>query len=212
MKKHIAALIAWVLCLSSAVTSWAETSPTPVTAINHFTINVSDPARSLKWYQGLFGLPIVARQGNTVVMRVGDGPQFMAINGTASKKPGYKNVGLSVDNFNADGFLGTLRELGFTQSDTAGPMQFSIRNRGSERGGAPQGTAEVFFGDPDGIVVQVQDSTYCGGAGLLGNLCYKTPEPAPSKGLLRIREINHVSNIVSDGQRSTKVYQKVFQM
>ena len=101
MKKHIAVLIVSVLCLSLAAISWAETGPTPVTAINNFTINVSDPARSLSWYQGLFDLPIVARQGNTVVMRIGDGPQFMAINGTASQKPGYSHYGLSVDNFSA---------------------------------------------------------------------------------------------------------------
>ncbi len=212
MKKHIAVLTVSVLCLSLAATSWAETSSPPVTAINNFTINVSDPARSLNWYQGLFGLPIVARKGDTVVMRIGDGPQFMAINGTASQKPGYSHYGLSVDNFNADSFLGSLRELGFTKSDTPGPMQVSVRSRGSDLGGASEGTAEVFFGDPDGLVVQVQDSTYCGGAGALGNVCDKKPEPAPSKGLLRVREINHVSSVVSDGQRSVGLYRKVFTM
>jgi catechol 2,3-dioxygenase-like lactoylglutathione lyase family enzyme len=210
MKKHIAVLIVSVLFLSLAATSWAETSSTPVTAINNFTINVSDPARSLNWYQGLFGLPIVARQGNTVVMRIGDGPQFMAINGTASQKPGYSHYGLSVDNFNADSFLGSLRELGFTKSDTPGPMQVSVRSRGSDLGGASEGTAEVFIGDSDGLVVQVQDSSYCGGAGALGNVCNK--KPAPSKGLLRTREINHVTIMVSDGQRSVGFYHKVFTM
>ena len=46
----------------------------PVTSLNHMTLAVSDPAASLAWYQGLFGLPIAARQNNTIVLQVGDGP------------------------------------------------------------------------------------------------------------------------------------------
>ena len=61
---------------SSAATS--NSPPLPVQSINHMTINVSDPAASLAWYQGLFGMPIAARQGNTIVLQVGDPP--MAIN------------------------------------------------------------------------------------------------------------------------------------
>ena len=60
------------------------------------TLSVSDPARSLEWYQGLFGMPIAARQANTVILRVGDGPQFMAIGGDASSNPGI-NPPLSCD-------------------------------------------------------------------------------------------------------------------
>ncbi len=31
--------------------------------------------------------------------------------------------------------------------------------------------AEVRFGDPDGMVCQLQDVSYCGGSGPLGNRC-----------------------------------------
>ena len=48
--------------------------PIPVRAINHMTLSVSEPARSLEWYQELFGLPIAARQADTVVLRIGNGP------------------------------------------------------------------------------------------------------------------------------------------
>ena len=61
--------------------------PISVLAINHMTLSVSDQARSLEWYQGLFGMPIAARQAETVVLRVGDGPQFMALGGGASDSP-----------------------------------------------------------------------------------------------------------------------------
>ena len=74
--------------LAVAPRSFAQAGPPiPVTAINHMTINVSDPARSLEWYQGLFGMPIAARQANTVILRVGAGPQFLAIGGGASDNP-----------------------------------------------------------------------------------------------------------------------------
>ena len=61
--------------------------PIPITGINHMTLSVSDPGRSLEWYQGLFGMPIAARQANTVVLRVGADPQFMAIGGGSSANP-----------------------------------------------------------------------------------------------------------------------------
>ena len=40
-----------------------------------------------------------------------------------------------------------------------------------DRGGAPEGTPELYFTDPDGILMQLQDVTYCGGAGYLGDMC-----------------------------------------
>ncbi len=59
----------------------AQASPTPirVRTLNHFGIAVSDPRRSIDFYQGLFGMPVQARIGPTTILRVGAGPQFLAI-------------------------------------------------------------------------------------------------------------------------------------
>ena len=57
--------------------------PIPVVGINHMTLTVSDVQRSLEFYQGLFGMPIQAWQASTPVLRVGDGPQFIALSGGA---------------------------------------------------------------------------------------------------------------------------------
>ena len=43
--------------------------------------------------------------------------------------------------------------------------------RMENRGGAPGGTPELYFTDPDGLLMQLQDTSYCGGSGLLGNEC-----------------------------------------
>jgi hypothetical protein len=42
------------------------------------------------------------------------------------------------------------------------------------RGGAEGGTPELYFTDPDGLAIQIQDVTYCGGGGFLGELCPAT--------------------------------------
>jgi catechol 2,3-dioxygenase-like lactoylglutathione lyase family enzyme len=88
-------------------------------------------------------------------------------------------------------------------------MKVRVRMRGPESGGAPGGTPELYFGDPDGIVVQLQDPTYCGGAGPLGSVC-SAGEPAPSKGLLALKDLSHFTVSVSDAQRSNKFYQELF--
>ena len=45
-----------------------------VNGLSQITLSVSDVQRSLAFYQGLFGMAIQARQGATVVLRIGSGP------------------------------------------------------------------------------------------------------------------------------------------
>src|SRR5215471_9181733 len=71
-------------------------------ALNQFTLLVSDVKRSVDWYQGLFGMPIQTRQGSTVLLRIGNGPQFLAIAPAGSNPPSIAPiVGISVEDFNA---------------------------------------------------------------------------------------------------------------
>ena len=41
----------------------AGTAPIRVRTLSHFGLAVSDPKRSVEFYQGLFGMPVQARQG-----------------------------------------------------------------------------------------------------------------------------------------------------
>src|SRR5213078_3607837 len=68
---------------------------------------------------------------------------------------------------------------------------------------------EFYFRDPDGIVIQLQDPRYCGGAGPLGDVCPR-PEPSPKKGLIALGTWNHCTSTVSDRARSNKFYQELF--
>src|SRR5712692_11566556 len=77
--------------------------PIPVRALNHMTLSVSDPKRSLDFYQGLFGMPVQARQGQTTLLRIGAGPQLLALSGTGPNgTPSINHFCMSVQNFDAD--------------------------------------------------------------------------------------------------------------
>ncbi|MFZ9014603.1 MAG: VOC family protein [Alphaproteobacteria bacterium] len=197
------------LCCGSAVNAQKK-PPFSTSALNHMTLAVSDPSASVHWYQGLFGMPIAARQGNTAILQVGDGPQFIAISGNATDNPRITQFCLGVDNFDHQRAVQILEEHGVEETRASGPMQSMNRMRVLDSGGSSNGTAELFFGDPDGIRVQLQDPSYCGGTGVLGNECLSTPEPAPTAGLLALGEFNHFTLFVSDQRHSIQFYQSLF--
>jgi catechol 2,3-dioxygenase-like lactoylglutathione lyase family enzyme len=194
---------------SVAAAPQAGTPPIRVRTLSHFGLAVSDPKRSVEFYQGLFGMPIQARSGTTLLLRVGAGPQFISIAPAGSAAPGINHYCLGVDGFNVDRIMATLAEHGVAKSDAAGPMKAAVTLRGPAGGGAKEGTPDLLFGDPDGIVCQLQDASYCGGAGPLGNVC-PAPEASPKKGLLALRDLSHLTIFASDAQRSNKFYQDLF--
>ncbi len=188
----------------------AGSPPIRIRGINHVTLHVSDVKRSVDFYQGLFGMPVVNRQGSTSAgLQIGTGPQHLGVSSAGSAAPKIDHLCLSVDNFNVDRLKKILTGRGVTEGASAGPMRMHVRVRGPEDGGAKEGTPEFYFGDPDGLSIQLQDPAYCGGAGPLGNVCRK-PEPSPKKGLIALRGWSHATNTVSDPARSNKFYQDLF--
>jgi len=195
----------------------ADNPPIRVRGINHVTLAVSDVKQSVDFYQGLFGMPVTSRQGMTTNLQIGAGPPFLGVGAADSNLPSINHLCLGVDNFNVDRITSILAQRGITKSDAAGnarggglgggPMR--MRVRGPEAGGDRAGTPELYFSDPDGIVVQLQDPRYCGGGGAFGNVC-PAPEPAPKKGLLAVRDWSHCTNVVSDAARSNTFYQELF--
>jgi catechol 2,3-dioxygenase-like lactoylglutathione lyase family enzyme len=190
-----------------------------VRGINHVTLAVADVKRSVDFYQGLFGMPIMSRQGSTTNLQIGAGPQFLGVSAAGSNPPRLDHLALGVEDFSVERVSRILTQFGVTRIDSAaatggaglsgGPMKMRVRMRGPDAGGAPEGTPELYVGDPNGFVVQLQDPRYCGGAGPLGNVC---PAPArPSRrGLLALRGWSHTTNSVSDPAASRTFWQDLF--
>ncbi len=87
---------------------------------NHMTLSVADPKRSIDFYQGLFGMPVHARQGATTLLRVGTGPQFIAISAAGNNPVGINHYCVTVEDFNVDRVLKVLADHGITRAEGAG--------------------------------------------------------------------------------------------
>ena len=187
---------------------FAQAGPQPlrVRAINHIGIAVADAKRSVDFYQGLFGMPVRGRQGATTLLQLGPGPQFMAIAPVASgAPPSITHYCLGVEGFDVNRVMTALAANGVTKAEAVGAMKVHVAMRGPDMNGAKEGTPEINFGDPDGIVCQIQDAGYCGGGGPLGSVC-AAAEPFPKKGLLALRDFSHLTIFSSDAQRSNKFF------
>ena len=118
---------------------------------------------------------IQAYQGPLPVLGVGPGPQFLALGGGGAAKPGIAHACMTMAGFNPDRVLKILADFGIKPRGDArgpaGPLVSYVNTRMEDRGGAKSGTQELYFTDPDGIVMQLQDVSYCGGAGSLGEVC-----------------------------------------
>lgn len=154
--------------------------------INHFTAFVSNGAEANTYYQDAFGLEVQAYQGpNSPVTGIGDGYQFVMYAGgggpgggaPAAATPANIHHGcFNMEGFDVDGILAKLTDHGLKarpDGTQAGPLMHYVSLRQPDRGGAEGGTPELYFTDPDGILMQLQDTSYCGGGGYLGSECLR---------------------------------------
>ena len=202
--------------LSAVLSAQQPAGPFATIAMNHVTLTVSNAKRSLEFYQRLFGLPIVATQGPVPILRLGSGPQFLALSERPTAAPGIDHVCLTIDRFEVDRVMKTLEGFdvlpaaqGAPGGLAGGPLRARVRMRGENAGGAKEGTPEIYFGDPDGITIQLQARNYCGGAGIYGEVC-SSPQAPAGKPPLVTRDMNHVTLSVRDSKRSLEFYQRVF--
>ena len=137
---------------SASAPNVAEAAPIgAVKQMNHVSIFVPDVQKSKQFYQDLFGMPVLTNQDPGVNLSTGAG--FLGIYPAPNGQKGSINhVCFGMDGFDADAVLKTLTERG---------VPARIRQRGD--------TKELYFTDPDGISVQLQDVKYIGGTGPLGD-------------------------------------------
>jgi len=143
-----------LLVAAPAITDAAQAAK-PVGAVksmNHVSVFVPNVQKSVEFYQGLFGLPLLTNQDPGINLSTGSG--FLGIYpAQAGATTGSINhVCFGMENFDADAVLKQLADRG---------VKGNIRLRGD--------TKELYFTDPDGIRVQLQDQRYIGGTGVLGD-------------------------------------------
>jgi catechol 2,3-dioxygenase-like lactoylglutathione lyase family enzyme len=152
-------------CANRPAPSGGGPPPLPVRTLNHFTITVSDVPRAVAFYQKVFGLRLQYNQGTEAdwskkvipVLGLGAGPEFLAFAGGRSAGR-IDHFCLGMDHFTSADVVQRLAAHGVK----AGVRRRADSNPPSE---------ELTFRDPDGIVVQIQDASYCGGEGVLGASC-----------------------------------------
>jgi catechol 2,3-dioxygenase-like lactoylglutathione lyase family enzyme len=176
--------------------------------LHNFEIRVSDPERSLRFYQDLFGMPVQARDGGRVLLKIGDTNQFMAVRSLqGDEKPAITYIGYTVEDYDLAKLQTALEGLGFKKIAAPDPALPGLDNAKSSwvrmRGGVP----ELFFADERGLIVQLSALDYCGGGGT-GAGCPAPEAVAP--GLFRLQELNHFTAFVSDGAAANTFYQKAF--
>jgi catechol 2,3-dioxygenase-like lactoylglutathione lyase family enzyme len=173
---------------------------------------VSDVARSLNFYQGLFGMPVQARHGSTVLLRIGAGPKFLELRqAAAGERPSISAFGFAIERFDIDRAVKTLAERGVTPAtaaDKPAAMQYLIRTRRTDQGGSADGTRDLFVADPSGVVFQMHDTSYCGGSGAQGNVC-RTAEPSTRKGVMNVTDMSHFT-INANDPKTVPFYQELF--
>ncbi len=206
------------LVLAPGLLAQQERLPIPLLKLHSFGLRVSDVERSVAFYQGLFGSPVQARQGQTVILRMGDGPYFYTLSPLqGGDRPGITHAGLSVADFNLEKIEALLAANGVARGtipSSSGPDLRVAgtswrRERGPDQGGARDGTTELFFADRDGIFYQLNDQSHCGGSGPDGNRC-GTIEPSPVPGLFRLRELSHFTNFVHSSDYSNEFHRRLF--
>lgn len=205
------------LALSPALLAQSA-SPIAVRKLHSYGMRVSNIERSVNFYQDLFGASIQSRQGDTVCLRIGDGPRFFSISPVLpGQEPGFSHVGLSVENFNLESVRDQLDAFGVSRRAQPGPNQASLdvamqswtRIRSVAEGGAASGTEELFFADMEGLIYQLSSADHCGGAGDFGDVCERVEE-ARADGLFRSIDLSHFTNFLANKDRANDFYTQTF--
>ena len=147
-------LVGLLTALTAApLSSLAQPAALEAATLNHASLIVSDLDRSVAFYQRVFGLAVKSRQTGGVNLAVGDA--FLGIyQGGLNATPHINHFCFGLRNFDPARTVAALEAAGLAAES---------RER--------DGVTQVYCADPDNLRVQLQDVSFCGGVGPLGNEC-----------------------------------------
>lgn len=189
-----------------------------VRKLHSYGMRVSNVERSVQFYQDLFGASIQSRQGDTVCMRIGEGPRFFSLSPLQpGQQPGFSHIGLSVENFDLESVRDQLDAFGVARRAQPGPNEASLdvamqswtKTRRQSEGGSASGTEELFFADIEGLIYQLSGTDHCGGAGESGEVCERVEESS-ADGMFRTIDLSHFTNFLANKDRANEFYTRTF--
>jgi catechol 2,3-dioxygenase-like lactoylglutathione lyase family enzyme len=187
-----------------------DIGPVAVQKIHSCDMRVTDVARSVKFYQDLFGAPVQARRGEQVFLRVGDGPRFFSLSPTLpGQEPGFSHIGLSVAGFDAEQIQAQLERFGIARgvAPTRGQSRLSVASTSwLEQQGA---VSELFFADREGLIYHLMGDNYCGGNDADGGRC-ETLEQSATDGMFSLIDYSHFTNFLTNRARANAFYTEAF--
>jgi catechol 2,3-dioxygenase-like lactoylglutathione lyase family enzyme len=153
-RRDLVRSLAALAALPAPLPALAQPATLRVRTLNHASLIVSDLDRSVAFYRRVFGLPVKSTQTGGVNLAVG-GDAFVGIyQGGANAAPQINHFCFGLADFEPERVVAALGEHG---------VQAQSRAR--------DGVTQVYCSDPDGLRVQLQDTSFCGGLGALGNEC-----------------------------------------
>jgi catechol 2,3-dioxygenase-like lactoylglutathione lyase family enzyme len=173
--------------------------------LNHVALRVSDVKRTADWYQRLFGMEAQFRPqpagGSVAVLKVGRGPEFIALYPANGAKPGFMHMGFGVPNFVRTSIDQALAAHG-------------VKGEWTVRSAAGGDVEELMVRDPDNLPIQLQDVRYSGGGGRLGDTWPQpwSMPPKDGKPPIPLRCINHVTFGSSSQERAERFYRDLFSL
>jgi catechol 2,3-dioxygenase-like lactoylglutathione lyase family enzyme len=150
-RRELVALLAAAVAAPRTVA--AQPAALTAATLNHASLIVSDLDRSVAFYQGAFGMPIKSTQQGGVNLAVGDA--FLGIyQGGPNAMPHINHICFGLRGFDPAATVAALEARGL-------PAESRTRD----------GVTQVYTADPDNLRIQLQDVSFCGGLGPLGNEC-----------------------------------------
>ena len=197
--------------LAVAPTSLAQDSvPIAVQRIHSCDMRVKDVDRSVDFYQNLFGAPIQARRGETVSLRIGEGPKFFSLSPTRpGEDPRFGHIGLSVAKFDSKRIQDQLEEFGVVRGVAPTRDQSRLSLASTSWLEQQSARSELFFADREGIVYHLTSESYCGGYDASGESC-GVPDWPESEGLFTLIDYNHFTCFLTNRAQANAFYSHAF--
>ena len=147
-------LVALLTAIAAApLPSFAQPAALKAATLNHASLIVSNMDRSVEFYQRTFGLAVKSTQQGGVNLAVGDA--FLGIyQGGPNATPHINHICFGIRDFDPAATVAALEAQGL-------PAESRTRD----------GVTQCYTADPDNLRIQLQDVSFCGGTGPLGNEC-----------------------------------------